>query len=121
MIRLVRRYVADEGELFTNQVVVDQLALYAARTGPSAVRLAAADLLDQVAVSEVLVSKVIRTQDLSTDGSKVSAELRAHAAALRQQVKQDEAEEAGDIGFFHIIPGGEATRFEGEEARLWLR
>lgn len=49
------------------------------------VRLAAADMLDAVAVSEVLTSKVIRTQDLTTDGAKVSAELRARARDLRAQ------------------------------------
>jgi hypothetical protein len=32
-----------------------------------------------------MVSKVIRTQDLQTDGSKVAAELRARATSLREQ------------------------------------
>jgi hypothetical protein len=50
------------------------------------VKLAAAQALDTIAVSEVLISKVIRTQDLQTDGAKVAAELRARAAGLRQQV-----------------------------------
>lgn len=55
------------------------------------IRLAAADALDAIATSEVLVSKVIRTQDLQTDGAKVAAELRARAAQLRQ-LARDEAE-----------------------------
>lgn len=50
------------------------------------VLLAAAQALDTIASNEVLVGKVIRTQDLSTDGAKVSAELRARAQALRDQV-----------------------------------
>lgn len=119
MIRLVRRTVADtDSKLFTDQDVLDVLAMYAARTENAAVLYGSADLLDQIAVSEVLVSKVITTQDLSTDGSKVSAELRAHAARLRKQAKDQEGEEAGDIGFFHIIPGGPLRPAEGEEVRL---
>lgn len=49
------------------------------------VRMAAAQALDTIASNEVMVSKVIRTLDLQTDGSKVSAELRARATTLREQ------------------------------------
>lgn len=49
------------------------------------VRMAAAQALDTIASNEVMVSKVIRTLDLQTDGSKVSADLRARAATLREQ------------------------------------
>lgn len=50
------------------------------------VKLAAASALELIASNEALVGKVITTQDLSTDGPKVAAELRARAAGLRQQV-----------------------------------
>ena len=56
------------------------------------IRLAAADALETIAVSEVLVSKKIRTQDLTTDGPAVSAELRALAKRLR-----DAAQAATDL------------------------
>jgi hypothetical protein len=59
------------------------------------VKLAAAQALDVVASSEAMVSKVIKTQDLSTDGAKVSAELRARAAALREAVLTGVGGEAG--------------------------
>lgn len=49
--------------------------------------LGAALALEAIAVSEVLVSKKIRAQDLSTDGPAVSAELRALAASYRGQAK----------------------------------
>lgn len=49
------------------------------------VRRAAAQALDTIASNEVLVSKVIRTLDLQTDGAKVAAELRARAESLRVQ------------------------------------
>lgn len=64
------------------------------------VKYAAAAALEIIASSEVLVSKVIRTQDLQTDGAKVSAELRARAANLRQQA-DDEAGDGG--GGFDIV------------------
>ncbi|OIH86018.1 hypothetical protein BLJ79_04275 [Arthrobacter sp. UCD-GKA] len=75
---------------------------------------AAADALDAIATSEVLTSKKIRTQDLSTDGPAVAAELRKQAAALRG--KADQAE-AADDSFFEIIPSCGSRGAEGEEAR----
>ena len=65
------------------------------------VRRAAADALDAIAVSEVLVSKVIRTQDLQTDGAKVADALRARAAQLRAQ---DDDEELDAWGGFDLVP-----------------
>jgi hypothetical protein len=56
------------------------------------VKLAAAQALDAIATSEVLVSKVIRTLDLQTDGAKVAAELRARAQGLRDQDAVDQEE-----------------------------
>ena len=58
------------------------------------VKLAAASALEAIARSEVLVSKVIKSQDLSTDGAKVAAELRASAAVLREQA---------DEGYFDVV------------------
>lgn len=76
---------------------------------------AAADALDAIAMSEVLVSKKIRTQDLSTDGPAVAAELRAQAARLR--AKADALDE--DAGsFFDIVAFGHHTGPEGAERRL---
>lgn len=46
-------------------------------------RLAAADALDMVATSEVLISKKITSQDVTTDGPAVAAALRAQANHLR--------------------------------------
>lgn len=63
-------------------------------------RLAAARALDMIAVSEVLVSKKIRTQDLQTDGPAVAAELRSLARALRDEY---DAEDAAWDGF-DVVP-----------------
>lgn len=76
---------------------------------------AAADVLDAMATSEVLVAKKIRTQDLSTDGPAVAAELRKQAAALRG--KADAADDA-DGSFFEVIPFGYVGKPEAAEWRL---
>lgn len=65
------------------------------------VRRAAADALDAIASSEVLVSKKITTQDLATDGPAVAAELRARAAQLRAR-----ADELDSMDVFDVIPTG---------------
>ncbi|GAA2860094.1 hypothetical protein [Nonomuraea rubra] len=79
----IRLLIPDTDE--DNLLLIDpQIDAFLSMEG--SVKLAAAAALDVIASSEVLVSKVIRTQDLQTDGAKVAAELRARAAGLRQQV-----------------------------------
>jgi hypothetical protein len=73
----------------------DQVTGYLTIEGGS-VKLAASTALEAIATSEALISKVIKTNDLSTDGAALAKELRAHAKILREQ---GEAEE----GFFDII------------------
>lgn len=80
-----------------------------------AIYRAAADALEAIAVSEVLVSKVIRTQDLSTDGAKVADVLRKQAESLRSRA-DDEDPDFG--GVFEIIDTGH-SRLESEEWRVF--
>lgn len=75
---------------------------------------ASADALDAIATSEVLTSKVIRTQDLSTDGAKVADSLRKQATALRSKADQADAE---DDSFFEFIPFCPGAPAEGESWR----
>lgn len=65
------------------------------------VRRAAAQALDVLAANEALVSKVIKTQDLSTDGAKVADALRKQAAELRRQA--DTGEDDVDSTGFEIV------------------
>jgi hypothetical protein len=60
------------------------------------VKRAAALALETIASNEALVGKVIKTQDLSTDGTRVSAELRARAAQLRRQADDDDTDTGAD-------------------------
>ncbi|QAY69992.1 hypothetical protein [Xylanimonas protaetiae] len=65
------------------------------------VRRAAADALDAIATSESLIGKVVRTADgLSTDGTKVAADLRAHAARMRDLAVRDDDQQGIDDGGF---------------------
>lgn len=75
---------------------------------------AAADALDAMATSEVLLSKVIRTQDLATDGVKVATDLRGKAAALRAKADREDADEAS---FFEVVAFCPAGKPEGAERR----
>lgn len=60
------------------------------------VKRAAAQAKLILATSEALINKVIKTFDLSTDGAKLGAELRAQAAELRAEADHDDLYEATD-------------------------
>jgi hypothetical protein len=94
-VRRVRLLIADTNP--ANRLFrVDQIQDFLDLEG-SNVKLAAATALETIARSEVLISKVITTQDLATDGAKVGTELRASAAELRRQVETGEGSD--DSGF----------------------
>ena len=102
------RYVLDDEDVagyLSLHGVDSTTALTTTTTVPMhTVRRAAADALDAIATSEVLVSKVIRTQDLSTDGPKVADALRKQAASLRAQADVDEDAAAdADGALFDVI------------------
>ena len=77
---------------------------------------ASARALRIIAASEVLVSKAIRTQDLSTDGAKVAEALRRLAEDFDTEA---EAEEAAEDGALWLVPNGPRRRMEGEERRVY--
>lgn len=91
----VRLLIAAPGvdEVFTDA----QISAFLRLEG-GAVKLAAARALGAIAVNEALVSKVIKDGDLSTDGAKLAAELRAQAKELRDSHASDLAD--GDDGFY---------------------
>ena len=99
-VRLHLADLDDDRQIFTDTQIDHYLALNAGN-----VRLAAADALDAIGLSEALVSKVIRTQDLQTDGVKLAAELRARADRLRKLAADETA--AGEVDVFDIVPTGQ--------------
>lgn len=77
---------------------------------------ATARALITIAASEVLTSKVITSQDLSTNGDRVSAELRELAKTY-----QEEADKAdGDAHFSGYVPPPARDHHEAEEVRWFL-
>lgn len=60
------------------------------------VKRAAAQAKLVLATSEALINKVIKTDDLSTDGAKLAAELRAQAQMLMAEADKDKAEDSYD-------------------------
>lgn len=97
----VRLLIADVDE---TSPTLDDSQITAFLTMESDVKLAAAAALDTIARSEALVSKVIRTQDLQTDGTKLAAELRASASELRRQVRDGDADVDGDFEVVDFNP-----------------
>ena len=83
-VAYVRLLIGDTGLLPSEQVFTDDDILLVGKHETSA-KLTAAQLLDRVAGSELLLSKKIRSQDLETDGPAVARELRALADQLRKQ------------------------------------
>lgn len=79
-VRLLATDLDEVTPLFSDAQIEALLDLEGGR-----VRRAAAQALDTIASSEALVSKRIRTLDLSTDGPAVAKELRERARGLRQQ------------------------------------
>ena len=98
----VRLIVGDDAFSPEQQMFSDQEieALLTREGGPLR---AAARALDIIADSESRLSKKIRTQDLSTDGPAVAADLRRHAASLRAEAdRTGEGEDGSDfaiVGF----------------------
>jgi hypothetical protein len=75
----------DAEYIFDDHQIQAFLSLYA-----NSVKRAAAQAKLVLATSETLISKVIRTDDLQTDGAKLGAELRAQAKELQEQAEKEE-------------------------------
>lgn len=111
LLALVRLYAADTDA--ASPLLTD--AQYEALLGEhdDNARLAAADALEVIAASEVLVSKKIRTQDLATDGPAVSAELRALAQRHRDVAAASDSADLFDVA--DTLPGCRRPEYTANE------
>ena len=98
LVRLLATDLDEEAPLFTDAQITAFLTLEG-----NVPRLAAAQALDTIASSEALVSKKIRTQDLSTDGPAVAKELRDRATELRRQVDTGQGTTGEDDSAFQLV------------------
>lgn len=93
-VRLLIADTSTANRMFSTRQIAQFLRLNVDNT-----RRAAAQALDVMASNEAMVSKVIRTQDLSTDGAKVAEALRKQAAELRRQADAGEDDSDDASGF----------------------
>lgn len=82
------------------------------------VKLASARVLEVVGSREAYIQKVITNMGLTTNGAALSAEFRAQAKALRDQVQQEQAaiDAANDAIGFDI---GEMVVDENYSEAIW--
>lgn len=100
----LRALIPDDAALPADQMFTDpQLEQFYKVAGGSLLRAAGYAVL-AVGTSEALISKVIKTQDLSTDGAKIAAALTEKAEVLFQQADAMDAGEADN--YFDIIDYG---------------
>lgn len=79
------------------------------------IKRAAATGKEAIAINQALLLKVIKLLDLQTDGSAVARELRMQAKELRDQAKEEEAnEEGGGFDYAEIV----TNTFSARE-RIW--
>lgn len=84
--------------LFSDAHLSAILKLYIGKSQRSRIKRAAADALTAIAVSEALISKVITTEDLQTDGAKLANALLAGAKQLREDANRDDEDEEECFG-----------------------
>lgn len=117
-IALTRLYVADTHDDPSKRLLSDQQVEALLEANSWSVYRTAAEALRIIATSEVLVSKVIRTQDLQTSGDRVAERLQSLANSYDAKADDEEIESDGAI---HFIPSGGRGRLETEEYRgPWL-
>lgn len=98
LVRLLVNDVADPW-VFSDQEITGLLTLEG-----GSVKRAAAQAIDANAGNELLASKVITTQSISTNGAALATAMHALADGLRAQADTDEGE-----GFFEFVPPYDCT------------
>lgn len=84
-VRLMATDTDTSNQLFTDAEIDAFLTLES-----SNLKKAAALALETIASQEALILKVLKTADVTTDGAKLSAELRARAKGLRESADSDD-------------------------------
>jgi len=109
LVRLIIGDTDSENVIFQDEEVQAFLNM---RNG--VVKLAAASALETMANNQVMLLKVIRTLDLSTDGPSVGRALRAAAEELRTESAQDDVNNGTGFDIAEIAD----TTFQRHERRI---
>ena len=90
-IAVIRSLIPDTDAVFEGQTLFtdQELQNYYTAGNSSSLRAAAFAML-AIANSEAIISKVIRTQDLQTDGAKLAEAMRKNAELLFARADRDE-------------------------------
>lgn len=99
-VRLLLNDVDDTAEVFSD----DEIAAFLAIERGS-VKRAAAQAIDSQATNEALALKVLKDHQVTTDGAKLADALRKHAAALREQAREDEDDDGFYADVFDVLGG----------------
>lgn len=104
----VRLLISDTSSLAERQLYsddeIDTFLALARGSGASKVRRAAAEALWAIAGNALQTDKVIRSQDLQTDASKVAAELRQLAQRYRDEADVIEDDDSGNLVLVNFDP-----------------
>lgn len=111
MVRMIVQDKNSEQALFSDAEINALLSL-----NGSDVRLAAAAALDIMASNQVMILKVIRLLDLSTDGAAVARALREHANQLRTDVAETDSVEGGLFDYADMVTNAFTAR-----ERVWYQ
>lgn len=98
----VRRLISDVDVHTPGNCIFDDAEIDMFLAMNAGVKRAAAAAMLTIAGNMALVLRVIKTQDLSTDGAKVAAELRAQAKALRDEADRDEDDDPDNGGMIVV-------------------
>lgn len=115
---------SDEGkpEYMFSDAHLENLYAIASGSDPARLYRAAASALRALAVSEGLIQKVIKTEDLQTDGAKLASALLSGAKAWEERADTVEEEEGGGmviVDFQPLPPDGFSYTLHGFPER-WM-
>lgn len=115
-IEKVRALIPDldeDDQIFSDTQIDVYLEIYAGN-----VRRAAAAAINAISIDEVLLLKVVRTDDLQVNGAQVAEQLRKRAKDLNDEADASEAGEASDV--FLVVGGYPRTDYKRPpEATAW--
>lgn len=98
MVRILLNDIDPTDFVFTDGELTALLALEG-----GSVKRAAAQAIDTNATNLALATRVLKTQDLTTDGAKLADAMRKHADRLRAQA---DVQDADDGFYFAIVETG---------------